>query len=231
MKVLKIFTILFVLNAFHLCGQTFSGEVIDLETSEVLPFSTVSLFKQDTLVYGAIADASGQFEFKDLVDGKYRLESSYLGYALFVDHINVTSDAVENIKLMLVKEPSMLSQIVLVGYDPNRNKNGCTLWSRVRADVVDTILNKRRFRTFGLNHNFKTSSLYPNPTIHFFNVNNDLEYDRIEVYSSAQKSVFSDDLIAGTRINTSSWFPGLYMVLLFKENKLVKTEKLVVCQP
>ena len=68
--------------------QSLSGRVVDAESGEALPKTTLQLFKvgkQDTtFVGGTFADAKGQFAFVGLGNGNYLLKLSYLGYKTLV---------------------------------------------------------------------------------------------------------------------------------------------------
>ena len=68
--------------------QSLSGRVVDAESGEALPKTTLQLFKvgkQDTtFVGGTFADAKGQFAFVGLGNGNYLLKFSYLGYKTLV---------------------------------------------------------------------------------------------------------------------------------------------------
>ena len=61
---------------------TLSGQLLDAETQEALPFANVAVhnFESNILVTGTITDARGRFEILEMSVGKYRLYFSYLGY-------------------------------------------------------------------------------------------------------------------------------------------------------
>lgn len=59
-----------------------TGQIIDQETKEILPFVSVSVNNEITneIVTGTITDDFGRFEIKDLVTGKYIVNITYLGF-------------------------------------------------------------------------------------------------------------------------------------------------------
>ena len=61
---------------------TITGQIIDQETKETLPFVTVAVNDETTneIVTGTITDDFGRFEIKDLATGKYIVNITYLGF-------------------------------------------------------------------------------------------------------------------------------------------------------
>jgi outer membrane receptor protein involved in Fe transport len=61
---------------------TITGQIIDQETKETLPFVSVSVNDEATneIVTGTITDDNGRFEIKDLATGKYIVKITYLGF-------------------------------------------------------------------------------------------------------------------------------------------------------
>ncbi|WP_397445378.1 TonB-dependent receptor domain-containing protein [Polaribacter sp. R77954] len=77
-------TILLLLSvvAFSQKTITITGQIVDKETLEILPFVSISVNKEtsNTIVTGAISDDNGRFEIKNLATGTYIVVVSYLGY-------------------------------------------------------------------------------------------------------------------------------------------------------
>lgn len=65
------------------CTRSVSGKVLDIDTSEPLPFATVSIKDTDL---GAVADASGQFEITGICQDEIDLEVRFLGYKTVIHH-------------------------------------------------------------------------------------------------------------------------------------------------
>ncbi|WP_339713865.1 outer membrane beta-barrel family protein [uncultured Kriegella sp.] len=59
-----------------------SGQLLDAETHEALPFANVAVhdFLTDALLTGAITDDDGRFEILEIPFGKYKLYFSFIGY-------------------------------------------------------------------------------------------------------------------------------------------------------
>lgn len=59
-----------------------SGEVIDSNGKEKIPFASIALFQQDdsTPVKGVVSDETGKFELNKIPHGNYNLIVSFMGY-------------------------------------------------------------------------------------------------------------------------------------------------------
>ncbi|PKB44345.1 outer membrane receptor protein involved in Fe transport [Cellulophaga sp. RHA19] len=78
-------TVLILFISFFVNAQetiTITGQIIDQETQETLPFVSVSINDEATnaIVTGTISDDNGRFEIKDLKTGKYIINITYLGF-------------------------------------------------------------------------------------------------------------------------------------------------------
>ncbi|OGU16655.1 MAG: hypothetical protein A2X61_16275 [Ignavibacteria bacterium GWB2_35_12] len=70
-----------------------TGNVVDRNSLFALPGATLSLYKysDSTIQTGAIADRKGNFEIKEIPNGKYSLKATYIGYAQkFVKNIELS---------------------------------------------------------------------------------------------------------------------------------------------
>lgn len=83
MKITLTVILIFVI-AFAQAQETITitGQIIDQETKETLPFVSVSVNDEATneIVTGTITDDNGRFEIKDLATGKYIVKITYLGF-------------------------------------------------------------------------------------------------------------------------------------------------------
>ncbi|MGA1494116.1 MAG: carboxypeptidase regulatory-like domain-containing protein, partial [Rhodothermales bacterium] len=70
-------------------AQSLSGRVLDGETRTTLPGATVLLTQNGVRISGQITDGSGAFEFARLSAGRYEIESSFVGYDVRRDTIDV----------------------------------------------------------------------------------------------------------------------------------------------
>ena len=79
------YTILLLLFTLCINAQktiTITGQILDQETKETLPFVTISVNDETTnkIITGAISDDAGRFEIKNLAIGKYTVNISYIGF-------------------------------------------------------------------------------------------------------------------------------------------------------
>ncbi|MES2130759.1 MAG: von Willebrand factor type A domain-containing protein [Bacteroidota bacterium] len=60
--------------------STISGKVIDSTNSGVIPFASILLFKDNVNKASATTDMNGEYSFKNLTHGNYKIIASYVGY-------------------------------------------------------------------------------------------------------------------------------------------------------
>ncbi len=93
-----------------------SGKVSKKNSTEIIPFASLSLFKGDSLISNSNSDASGIYCFNNLPAGKYKLEINYVGYKKMDIPIAVTANKTiqKNIQLsseiVEMEEPVMESK-------------------------------------------------------------------------------------------------------------------------
>ena len=82
--------LIFIFYTFNLCAQetetetvTVSGQLLDAETKEPLPFANVAVhsFKDNVLITGAITDVDGRFGIQEIPLSKYEIYFSFIGYS------------------------------------------------------------------------------------------------------------------------------------------------------
>lgn len=78
---LGLFIFLFSINVNAQKGSI-SGEIVDSESKEKIPFASIALFQQEDSnpVKGVVSDEYGVFELKKIPEGNYRLVISFMGY-------------------------------------------------------------------------------------------------------------------------------------------------------
>ncbi len=61
---------------------TIKGELIDSETNQAISYATLSLHKagKDKIIDGILSEDDGAFKFSEVVNGKYDIKISFLGY-------------------------------------------------------------------------------------------------------------------------------------------------------
>src|SRR6478735_4589587 len=77
-------------------GLTLSGQVTDAETAEVL--SGANVYIADARI-GAVTNAKGEYNFKNIPAGHHVVEISYSGFTTTVQHIDVNSNSTINFTL------------------------------------------------------------------------------------------------------------------------------------
>ncbi|MCB0428989.1 MAG: TonB-dependent receptor [Flavobacteriales bacterium] len=85
-------------------GSTLRGTVVDAGNDEALPFANVGLFRQadSSLVQGTTTSGTGQFVFRDVPEGTYRLRVTFIGYAeQVVNNLRTSGKAIEVGKISL----------------------------------------------------------------------------------------------------------------------------------
>ena len=83
MKYTSTIILLLILNFTYAQKTiTITGQIIDQETTETLPFVTITVNDQatNTLITGTVTDDKGRFEIKNIATGKYQVNISYLGF-------------------------------------------------------------------------------------------------------------------------------------------------------
>lgn len=92
-------------------AQSLSGRVLDGETRTTLPGATVLLMQNGVRISGQITDGSGAFEFARLSAGRYEIESSFVGYDVRRDTIDVPLK--RPLELILTPGRTMLQEVVV----------------------------------------------------------------------------------------------------------------------
>ena len=97
----NIFVFILLFSAVKAFSQgTIEGYVFDTD-SVVLPFSTVVLYQNDSIVFGTITDFDGYFLFDSLKEVKYDLVVNYMGFNNSALNINLQNSKRKEIVLYL----------------------------------------------------------------------------------------------------------------------------------
>ena len=102
------------LSTWLLAGNAVTGKVIDNGTKQPIDFATVSVLQQQTLVTGAVTDATGTFSI-DLADGQYTVVVSYIGYIEQKREITIAGKPVNMGRIALKEDAQALSEVEVVG--------------------------------------------------------------------------------------------------------------------
>jgi hypothetical protein len=99
-------------------NTTLSGQVVNLETKEVLPFASVAVFNsKNLLINGSVASDDGRFIIKGLGEGKYNVKVSCIGHnnsqmEILIGKLNTNYD-LGKIGLSLIS--TELGEVVVAG--------------------------------------------------------------------------------------------------------------------
>lgn len=117
-------------------GNAITGRVIVKGTEENIPFATVQLVGRQG---GAVSNEVGQFEFRNLQQGKYTLRVQVLGYGKQEKMVSISKDSTTVVRFEL-EETSFLTDEVVVSSSRNEV-------SRSEAPVVVNVMNAKLFET------------------------------------------------------------------------------------
>jgi len=92
---LKLFMLLALSSCIHLFAQSsgnISGKVVDKRTNEPLPYVTIVVKNNETIVTGGITNDTGNFEISKLVPQKYNIEIQFIGYKTLLKEVDLTNN-------------------------------------------------------------------------------------------------------------------------------------------
>lgn len=117
----KILSVLFVVLSFSLAvypqqrnnnKYELKGIAVDAENSEPLSIAAIQLLesKDSSLVKGVVSELDGSFSFKDLRQGSYILEITYVGYKDYTQNLTFddNSPKITDLKILKIKPDSKL---------------------------------------------------------------------------------------------------------------------------
>lgn len=115
-------------------GYMISGHVIEKETEEDIPYATILIVGSGQ---GTVSNEAGQFQFKNLEEGTYRLRVSAVGYRTLEKSIVVGREYMAVVHFPLKEEAVMVDEVVVSA--------SRTEVSRRDAPVVVNILSPKLF--------------------------------------------------------------------------------------
>jgi hypothetical protein len=110
-RYLLTFLLFACFSAGRLQAQSLYGRILDAETGTTLPGATVLILQDGVRIAGQITDGSGAFRFSRLPAGRYVLESSFVGYEVRRDSVEVPVQG--SLELILHPGRAMLEEIVV----------------------------------------------------------------------------------------------------------------------
>jgi len=101
-----------------LMSQTsLAGKVVDGENLSTIPFATVAIYKNGTLITGTDTDFDGNYLFSNIDAGTYDVEARFLGYATSrVEGVVVNADKVNKVDIQLQEEGELIETVIVTGY-------------------------------------------------------------------------------------------------------------------
>jgi hypothetical protein len=119
MKSLFTAFFLFVIASFPSFSATISGYITDATNGQ--PLESVTIFVAGT-TSGTVSDAEGRFSLDYPNKGTAQLVLTHIGY----EYKTMNIDDVENgriLRIILQEKPQQLSEVNVIGIDPNRKEN------------------------------------------------------------------------------------------------------------
>jgi len=129
------------IGLFAQSGGSIQGKVIDPELGEGLPFATVTVKVNGSLV-GAQTDFDGFYSIKPLPPGTYNVSVKYVGYReSLTNNVVVTTDKITFLDIDLATESELLSEIVVVEYKvPLMQADETSTGNTVTKEDVEAVL-------------------------------------------------------------------------------------------
>ncbi len=92
-------------------GQVIRGKVKNQVTQKPLTGASVSVFKAEVLVAGAVTDSIGNFQILNVTPGRYKLSISFTGFSSFEDELLVISGKESIVNATLSESTTVLNEV------------------------------------------------------------------------------------------------------------------------
>jgi len=110
MSVMSVLVLILVSLSVH--GQTIRGKVLDVMSSEPVPYAHIQLLKS---FKGTISDSSGHFQIE--IEHGGQLKFSAVGFQTYFHTVNFPADA--DLNVYLIQDVQMLSEVYVVSRRAN----------------------------------------------------------------------------------------------------------------
>lgn len=115
------------------------GRISDADSGEPLPFVSLAVTQNGSVVSGSTTDADGRFSIKPLPSGGYQVNVNYVGYDPMTYSLNIRDKEMEYLDVRM-KSGMMLEEVQIVEYSvPLIEKDGGSSGSAVRRDEINRI--------------------------------------------------------------------------------------------
>ncbi|NNF03231.1 MAG: TonB-dependent receptor plug domain-containing protein, partial [Rhodothermales bacterium] len=89
------------------------GTVTDADSGEPLPDATLVLRRSGRLVDARVTDVSGGFVFQRIAAGRYVLRTSYIGFDVQTDSLDLTEDEIVTLDIALVPSSAQMQELIV----------------------------------------------------------------------------------------------------------------------
>lgn len=141
-----LLTLVLILGSLGiLLGQTtLQGKIMDRESLETVPFATVAIYKNGSLITGTDTDFDGNYLFSNIDPGTYDVEASFLGYATSrITGVVVNADKANQLNFEMVEEGELLDEIIVTGYKvPLISQDETSTGGTITAESIKTLPSK-----------------------------------------------------------------------------------------
>ena len=113
------------------------GHVIDKTTNEHIAYVTIRLVGTS---YGTMTDATGHYFLKNIPDGDYEIEATYIGYVSQKFKVKIKGRRTQEVNFSLKEDVMQLEQIVVTGNKGEvKRRNSSTLVGVLNAKTFDLV--------------------------------------------------------------------------------------------
>ena len=101
----------------HAQKGSLQGVVKDSSNLEFIPFATVAIYQEGSLVTGTDTDFDGNYMLSNLDPGVYDVEADFLGFATHrIEGVIVRADQSNRLDILMVAEGQSLDEVVITAY-------------------------------------------------------------------------------------------------------------------
>lgn len=233
MRKLLLITLFLSLHLF-ISASEIAGFVIEKETSEALPFATISLYQKGQFISGGYADDLGFYKFKDLIKGDYEIQVSYIGFIDLKQNVKLQSGIiiVDDFKMDL--ESNLLPEITITGYKTmHANISRCSCKTitvncygyRAEMNSLDAVL----IPEIETRKDDPAVFVFPNPTSQVLNIRIMEPYSHFIILNSNGQMIHqkasNEMLFIFSVIDLPA---GMYFIIIQNENRVLETKKFTV---
>ena len=137
----KLICFSLTLIAFHLSmnAATLRGRTKDSNTGKELPGSTVYI---EELKKGVQSDGSGSFFIKNIPNGEYTIQCSYISYQTIEKKISIKNNEDLVIDFKLISKDTELEEVVITSHANKNSDAGARLSEKLASQVINVMSSK-----------------------------------------------------------------------------------------